>query len=220
MGEMTGAAVRFDERGLAPAVVQDAETGAVLMLGYMDAEALSRTIASGDVWFFSRSRQALWHKGETSGHFLRLVDLRLDCDGDALLVRARPAGPTCHTGQASCFFRGVDGEERGPVPERSALERLWAVIEGRRAEPEPGSYTNHLLDAGVDRIGRKIGEEAAETIIAAKNHTPQELAGEVADLLYHTLVLLAAEGVSLGAVHTELDRRHGAPRRHRDPAGA
>jgi phosphoribosyl-ATP pyrophosphohydrolase/phosphoribosyl-AMP cyclohydrolase len=215
--ELTPDHVRFDDCGLAPAVVQDAGDGTVLMVGYMNAEALARTLETGDVWFWSRSRAALWHKGETSGNYLRLVELRVDCDGDALLIRAAPAGPTCHTGERSCFSGHIasSATHAEPSPRRgTALDALWAVIEDRRAHPEPGSYTNHLLAAGVDRIGRKIGEEAAETIIAAKNHAPGELRAEVADLLYHTLVLLAAEGVALDDVYAELARRHGAPRRH------
>lgn len=219
MRELTPDDVRFDDRGLVPAVVQDARDGTVLMVGYLNAEALARTLATGDVWFWSRSRAVLWHKGETSGNYLRLVELRIDCDGDALLVRAAPAGPTCHTGERSCFFGHIPAGAAHPepaLPSATALDALWAVIEERRAHPESGSYTNHLLAAGVDRIGRKIGEEAAETIIAAKNHAPDELRAEAADLLYHMLVLLAAEGVALGDVYAELTRRHGAPRRHRE----
>lgn len=256
-------ALRYDDRGLAPAVVQDARDGTVLMLGYMNAEALARTMESGDVHFWSRSRGALWLKGETSGNYLRLVEIRVDCDGDALLVRALPEGPTCHTGERSCFSRRLPAqvshaeplataslagapappspidaapplhppartpasdspptETRPPGADSStALNRLWATIEARRAQPEPGSYTNHLLDAGIDRIGRKIGEESAETIIAAKNDSPLELGREVADLFYHALVLLAARGVSLPDVYAELDARHGAPRRHGQAKG-
>jgi phosphoribosyl-ATP pyrophosphohydrolase/phosphoribosyl-AMP cyclohydrolase len=219
MRELTPDDVRFDDRGLTPAVIQDAGDGAVLMVGYMNAEALARTLRTGDIWFWSRSRAELWHKGETSGNYLRLVDLRVDCDGDALLVRATPAGPTCHTGERSCFSGRISSDvaHTEPVPRpATALDALWAVIEERRAHPEAGSYTNHLLTNGVDRIGRKIGEEAAETIIAAKNHTPIELGKEIADLLYHTLVLMAAEGVSLHDVYAELASRHGAPRRHKE----
>lgn len=236
-------ALRYDARGLIPAVVQDAGDGTVLMLGYMNAEALTRTVESGDVHFWSRSRGALWLKGETSGNYLRLVEMRLDCDSDALLIRAMPEGPTCHTGERSCFSRqlpspavhpepltaapGVEAPASGaavveaPVSASpaTALDRLWATIEARQAHPEPGSYTNHLLDAGVDRIGRKIGEEAAETIIAAKNDSPLELSREAADLFYHTLVLLAARGVSLPDVYAELEARHGAPRRHGQAKG-
>jgi phosphoribosyl-AMP cyclohydrolase / phosphoribosyl-ATP pyrophosphohydrolase len=217
--EVGASAVRWDERGLVPAVVQDARDGTVLMLGYMNEEALSRTLERGEVWFWSRSRRELWHKGETSGNVLRLVEARLDCDGDTLLLRALPAGPTCHTGERSCFFTPLPAPvahlEPAP-PAAEVLARLFATIEARRARPEPGSYTNHLLDAGVDRIGRKIGEEAAETIIAAKNGSAPELAAEVADLFYHSLVLLASQGVSLDDVCAVLAAREGAPRRHKE----
>jgi phosphoribosyl-ATP pyrophosphohydrolase/phosphoribosyl-AMP cyclohydrolase len=216
MPELSVADVHFDERGLAPAVVQHAGDGTVLMLGYMNAESLARTLATGDLWFYSRSRGVLWHKGETSGHFLRLVELRLDCDGDTLLARAWPEGPTCHTGEPSCFSRHIPAPYAHPEPPltgAAVLEHLFAVIEERHANPEAGSYTNHLLAQGVDRIGRKIGEEAAEVIIAAKNNSPDELRREVADLLYHSLVLLAAQGVSLAEVCAELAAREGAPRR-------
>jgi phosphoribosyl-ATP pyrophosphohydrolase/phosphoribosyl-AMP cyclohydrolase len=217
LGEADLAAIRFGEDGLVPAVVQDAQDGTVLMVGYVNAEALAKTMDTGDVWFWSRSRQALWHKGETSGHYLRLVGLRLDCDGDALLVRARPEGPTCHTGARSCFSRTIASEHSHPEPASSGvgvLDAVFRTIEHRREHPEPGSYTNHLLSQGVDRIGRKIGEESAEVIIAAKNgHTP-ELAGEVADLFYHSLVLLAAQGVTLDDVCAVLAARQGGPRRH------
>ena len=211
--------VRFDDRGLVPAVVQDARDGAVLMLGFMNAEALARTLAGGDIWFWSRSRGALWHKGETSGHYLRLVEARLDCDGDALLLRALPEGPTCHTGERSCFAAQLPAPaaRAEPAPTGAAvLNALFAVVEERKANPEPGSYTNHLLKEGVDRIGRKIGEEAAEVIIAAKNDSPDELAREVADLLYHSLVLLSAQGVTLDDVCAELASRVGVPRRHKE----
>jgi phosphoribosyl-ATP pyrophosphohydrolase/phosphoribosyl-AMP cyclohydrolase len=211
--------VRFDDRGLVPAVVQDAVDGTVLMLGYMNKEALERTASSGSVWFWSRSRGELWHKGATSGNFLRTVEMRFDCDRDAVLVRALPDGPTCHTGARSCFAEPVPAT---PEPEELAprggetLEALFETIEGRRVKPEPGSYTNHLLSQGVDRIGRKIGEEAAEVIIAAKNGDARELTAEAADLFYHALVLMSAQGVTLDDVGAELQRREGAPRRHTD----
>ncbi len=210
-------AIRFGEDGLIPGIVQDAQDGAVLMVGYVNAEALAKTLDTGDVWFWSRSRRALWHKGETSGNYLRLVEIRLDCDGDALLFRARPEGPTCHTGDRSCFSRTIPTahSHTEPMPAGVAvLDAVFRTIEHRRGHPEPGSYTNHLLSQGVDRIGRKIGEESAEVIIAAKNGQAPELAGEVADLIYHSLVLLAAQGVSLDDVCAVLAARQGAPRRH------
>ncbi len=214
--EMT---VRFDDRGLVPAIVRDARHGDVLMLGFMNAEALARTMSSGDVWFWSRSRSHLWHKGDTSGNYLRVVELRLDCDADAVLVEALPEGPTCHTGSASCFTQPVPVENAQPTPTPSGgavLDALFRTIEQRRLNPEEGSYTNHLLTKGVDRIGRKIGEEAAEVIIAAKNGNAPEIAGEVADLFYHALVLLSERGLTLDDVGEALWRREGAPRRHKE----
>jgi phosphoribosyl-ATP pyrophosphohydrolase/phosphoribosyl-AMP cyclohydrolase len=202
--------VRFDDKGLIPAIVQHVRSGEVLMLGYMNEAALQRTLETGLVTFWSRSRGALWQKGTTSGHVLRLIELRQDCDGDALLVLAEPAGPTCHTGAPSCFHRALDGTPTAErVPPSSILTQLADVIAQRAAERPAGSYTTKLLDGGVDRIGKKIGEEAAEVIIAAKNAAPDELAWELADLLYHCLVLLAQQGVAPEAVWSELRRRHG-----------
>jgi phosphoribosyl-AMP cyclohydrolase / phosphoribosyl-ATP pyrophosphohydrolase len=200
--------VRWDANGLTPAIVQHAGNGTVLMLGYMNAEALARTLASGQVWFWSRSRQRLWMKGETSGHTLALVELRADCDGDALLVRALPAGPTCHTGQPSCFYRALDGAEAALPTTAGVLADVWATLEQRRREMPEGSYTTYLLREGVDKIGKKIGEEAAEVIIAAKNGEPVPLANEVADLFYHTLVLLLERGLPPEAVYRVLAARH------------
>jgi phosphoribosyl-ATP pyrophosphohydrolase/phosphoribosyl-AMP cyclohydrolase len=198
--------VRFDDNGLIPAIVQHARSGEVLMLGWMNEEALRRTVESKLVTFWSRSRQSLWRKGNV----LRLVELRQDCDGDALLVLAEPAGPTCHTGEPSCFHSMLDG---GPATSRlplaGILTQLSDVIAQRAAERPEGSYTVKLLDGGVDRIGKKIGEEAAEVIIAAKNNAPAELTWEMADLLYHSLVLLTQQGVPLETIWVELRRRHG-----------
>lgn len=201
----------FDANELIPAIVQHARSGEVLMLGYMNAEALRLTRETGEVTFYSRSRQALWRKGETSGNVLRLVELRQDCDGDALLVLAEPAGPTCHTGAPSCFFRDLDGEQQpARLPASGMLSRLADVIASRRDSSPDQSYTAKLLHGGVDRIGKKIGEEAAEVIIAAKNADPGELTYEMADLVYHSLVLLADRGVTPEAVWRELERRYSA----------
>jgi phosphoribosyl-ATP pyrophosphohydrolase/phosphoribosyl-AMP cyclohydrolase len=203
--------IQFDHNGLIPAIVQHARSGEVLMLGYMNAAALEQTRASGLVTFYSRSRQQLWTKGETSGNLLRVVALRQDCDGDALLVLAEPAGPTCHTGAPSCFFRDLAA---APQPERvpalSVIERLAERIAERRDSAPTESYTARLLHGGVDRIGKKIGEEAAEVIIAAKNSDPAELVYEMADLLYHSLVLLEARGVATTEIWHELERRYSA----------
>jgi len=207
---MTGNSIKFDASGLIPAIVQHARSGEVLMLGYMNEEALQQTLVSGMVTFWSRSRQALWRKGETSGNVLRLIEIRQDCDGDALLVLAEPAGPTCHTGRVSCFHRTLDGDVT-PVrmPQSVILTDLANIIAQRASAPKEGSYTTKMLAGGVDRIGKKIGEEAAEVIIAAKNGAPDEVAWEIADLMYHTLVLLQQQGMTIEAVWHELRRRHG-----------
>lgn len=199
----------FDVHGLIPAIVQHAHTGEVLMLGFMNDEALRATQSSGHVTFFSRSRQQLWTKGETSGHYLSLVEIRRDCDSDTLLVLALPNGPTCHTGAPSCFAWQLDGTPTASrVPALSMFGRLDALVNARKAHMPEGSYTTKLFVGGVDRIGKKIGEEAAEMIIAAKNDSATELTWETADFLYHALVLLANQGVPLDAVMAELERRH------------
>lgn len=200
--------LHFDQNGLIPAIVQHARSGAVLMLGYMNEEALRLTHETGLVTFWSRSRREIWQKGATSGNLLRLVAIRQDCDGDALLVLAEPAGPTCHTGQESCFHRTLAGEPQPtPTPPSSILARLSDLIRQRGADQPDGSYTAKLLRGGVDRIGKKIGEEAAEVIIAAKNASPAELTYEMADLIYHSLVLLESQGLPQDAVWGELERR-------------
>ncbi len=198
----------FNSDGLIPAIVQHARSGEVLMLGYMNEAALQQTRASGLVTFWSRSRGELWQKGVTSGNYLRLVALRQDCDGDALLVLAEPQGPTCHTGRPSCFHRDLEGEicpDR--VPYSMILTHLVDLIQTRSTGQPEGSYTVKLLQGGVDRIGKKIGEEAAEVIIAAKNASASELTYEMADLLYHALVLLQDQDVPLEVVWEELQRR-------------
>ncbi len=184
--------------GLLPAVVQDARTGAVLMLAWVNREALARTLETGETWFWSRSRQALWHKGETSGHTQRLVDVRIDCDGDAIVEQVVPSGPACHTGRPSCFYRTTDGQERpapGPV-----LSRLAAVIDERRRTMPEKSYTASLLRGGIEAIGAKVAEEAEEVVRAARTESDERLAEEAADVLYHLLVLLAARSVPLTRV--------------------
>ncbi|WP_038040246.1 bifunctional phosphoribosyl-AMP cyclohydrolase/phosphoribosyl-ATP diphosphatase HisIE [Thermorudis peleae] len=201
--------IRFNEQGLVPAIIQDVATRTVRMIGYMNAEAVQRTIETGFVHFWSRSRQRLWMKGETSGNVLELVELRADCDGDALLILVQPHGPTCHTGMTSCF----DGQPliQRPWPHSGSwvLDDVAAVIAERQASPREGSYTSYLFREGVDKIGKKIGEEAAEVIIAAKNGQPEPLANEVADLFYHVLVLLAAMNVPLLRVWDVLRQRRG-----------
>jgi len=211
--------IAFGGDGLVPAVIQDVHDGRVLMVAYMDAEALAATIVSGEVHFRSRSRGRLWRKGETSGNVLRLVALDVDCDGDALLVTADPVGPTCHRGTRSCFDPAAAPAER-TIQGFAWLEALWATIVSRAAERPAGSYTTTLLDGGVDAVARKVTEEATEVLMAAKDDaaaevagadrtgTRRELAGEAADLFYHALVLLAERDVRPAAVMATLEDRH------------
>ena len=202
--------MRFDEKGLIPAIVQHARSGEVLMLGYMNDAALRQTIETGLVTFWSRSRNELWQKGATSGNSLRLVELRQDCDGDALLVLVEPAGPTCHTGETSCFYQTTAPARVTTLAPPSAIVTRLADLIARRAVERPaGSYTTKLLNGGVDRIGKKVGEEATEVVIAAKNGSHDELRWEFADLIYHSLVLLAQQGLAPEAIWAELHRRHG-----------
>ena len=216
--KMTIDDVKFDERGLVPAIVQDAHTHSVLMLAYMNAESLRRTLETGETWFWSRSRAELWHKGETSGHIQRVVDAFVDCDGDALVVRVEPAGPACHTGQESCFHNLIQGaDHKTEEAEESAvaglgdlggvLNSLYALVETRKRERPEGSYTTYLFEQGLDKILKKLGEEASETIIAAKNDHRGALTKESCDLLYHLIVLLVERGVALTDVSDELARR-------------
>ncbi len=197
--------LRFDERGLIPAVVQDCDSGSVLMVAYMNRESLERTIATGEVHFWSRSRGALWRKGETSGNVLRLRAIVADCDRDCLLVRAEPAGPACHTGERSCFFEGLSGDSAPELGD--ALGRLARVIRERDHSRPEGSYTVELLTKGIPRIAQKVGEESTEVVIAATSRNPSELAEESADLLYHLLVLWQASGIAPTAVAAALERR-------------
>ena len=192
--------VRFDPDGLVPAVVQDARTREVLTLAYMNRESLARTLETGETWFWSRSRNELWHKGATSGNTQRVVSLTADCDNDAIVVLVEPAGPACHTGARSCF----EVPEAAPA---GLLNELYELIKSRQQERPQGSYTTYLFDKGLDKILKKVGEESAETIIAAKNDDPQQLVAETADLLYHLLVMLVARGVDLDEVRNELAQR-------------
>jgi len=194
--------IRFDEHGLIPAIVQNAQTREVLTLAYMNRESLARTIETKQTWFWSRSRQELWHKGATSGNTQEVVSLALDCDRDAIIVLVNPAGPACHTGAVSCFDVGAQPNALGPL-----LAELYALIEGRERERPSGSYTTYLFEEGLDKILKKLGEESAETIIAAKNEDAARLTAESADLVYHLLVLLVARGVSLTDIANELSSR-------------
>jgi phosphoribosyl-ATP pyrophosphohydrolase/phosphoribosyl-AMP cyclohydrolase len=198
--------IQFDQNGLVPCVVQDARTGEVLTLAYMNREALERTRATGETWFWSRARGELWHKGQTSGNVQRVEELRWDCDGDAVLALVEPAGPACHTGERTCFH---NGELEPPVP-AEALAVLERTIEQRRAERPDGSYTAELL-GDPPRIGDKLREESDEAARAAAEESDERLTAEAADVLYHLAVLLASRGVRLADAFAELnDRRRGA----------
>ena len=194
--------VRFDPNGLVPAIVQDARTREVLTLAYMNRESLVRTLETGETWFWSRSRNELWHKGATSGNTQRVVSVTSDCDNDAIVVLVEPAGPACHTGSRSCFDLELSEESYGGL-----LHELYEVIKTRQVERPEGSYTTYLFDKGLDKILKKVGEESAETIIAAKNDDAKQLVSETADLLYHLLVMLVARGVDLNEVRDELAQR-------------
>lgn len=214
-------AIRYGADGLVASVVQDAEDGRVLMVAWQDAEAVEATRRTGEAHFHSRSRGTLWRKGETSGHTLAVLSMELDCDADAILLQARPAGPTCHTGARSCFDETPNDAPTTPDPGPQGfawLEALWSTIDERARTRPPGSYTSRLLEGGVDAVARKVAEEATEVLMAAKDDavaersgTPRahaELAGELADLLYHALVLCAERGLEPREVVDTLRRRH------------
>ena len=199
--------VKFDRDGLVPAVVQDVASGEVLMVAYMNRESLVKTLETGQTHFWSRSRQQLWRKGETSGNTQAVKSIALDCDGDTLLVRAEQTGVACHTGNRSCFFRELNQSSEPIAGFAQVTGELARVIHDRKEKMPEGSYTTKLFSSGVDRILKKVGEEAGEVIIAAKNHNKGEIAWEVSDLFYHLLVLLEQEGVSLEDVAKELQGR-------------
>jgi phosphoribosyl-ATP pyrophosphohydrolase/phosphoribosyl-AMP cyclohydrolase len=209
--------LKFDDRGLVAVVAQEAGTGEVLMVAWADREALARTVETGRAHYWSRSRGELWQKGETSGHVQEVREVRVDCDGDAVLYRVAQTGPACHTGEGSCFHRRV--EEGGLAHAGGTghvLSRIEEIVRAREAERPEGSYTTYLFDKGVDKILKKLGEECAETIVAAKNPGTDELRSESADLLFHLLVLLRARGLPLADVYAELEGRFGAPPRDLD----
>jgi phosphoribosyl-AMP cyclohydrolase / phosphoribosyl-ATP pyrophosphohydrolase len=206
--------LKFDDQGLLPAVIQDWLDGTVLMLGYMNQEALSRTVTTKSVHFWSRSRRKLWEKGETSGHKLQVKDLFIDCDRDTILVKAHPIGPTCHTGERACFFsRFEEGSEAAGGKSAEAhggiLDSVLRIIATRKASPQPGSYTTKLFEGGHDKILKKVAEEAGEVLIAAKGGKREEIVYEVADLLFHTLMVLGYHDLSLHEVYDELGSRYG-----------
>jgi phosphoribosyl-ATP pyrophosphohydrolase/phosphoribosyl-AMP cyclohydrolase len=202
--------VQFDPDGLVPVVVQDSRNGDVLMVAWATREALAATRATGQAHFWSRSRRALWQKGESSGHVQRIEQIRLDCDGDTVLYRVTPAGPACHTGQPTCFSSAVradGGLDDGPDPGGHLLSRLAAMVRERATARPAESYTVSLLERGVPRIAKKVGEEAVEVVVAATAEDDARLASETADLLYHLLVLLTARGLAPEAVLDELKTR-------------
>lgn len=197
--------VKFDANGLICAIAQDYETGEVLMQAYMNAEALEKTLQTGYAHYFSRSRQKLWKKGETSGHTQKVISASFDCDRDCILLQIDQKGAACHTGSRSCFFDTVlTGEKSG----LTFLGELARIVKDRKEHPVEGSYTAYLFSRGVDKIAKKMGEEAVEVVIASKNEDKAELTHEISDLIYHLLVLMEEKGVSLSDLATELVRRH------------
>lgn len=205
---------KFDQQGLLPAVVQDWLDGTVLMLGYMNQEALAKTVATRTVHFWSRSRNKLWEKGETSDHKLHVKALFVDCDQDTVLVKAQPIGPTCHTGERACFFSRLD--EQGLVTGEKTRDAVGGILESvlrtilaRRANPQAGSYTTKLFEGGHDKILKKVAEEAGEVLLASKGGKKEEIVYEVADLFFHTLMVLGYHGLTLQDIYEELGRRFG-----------
>ncbi|MEC5424613.1 bifunctional phosphoribosyl-AMP cyclohydrolase/phosphoribosyl-ATP diphosphatase HisIE [Virgibacillus sp. C22-A2] len=195
----------FNEDGLIPAIVQNAETGEVLTLAYMNQESLGKTIQTDETWFFSRKRQKLWNKGETSGNKQAVKNITYDCDADSLLVQVEPLGPACHTGMDSCFHNSL---YKNSDISNNVFPQLITKIKERRAEPKQGSYTTYLFKEGIDKVLKKVGEEASEVIIGAKNNDKQEVIWEIADLSYHTLVLMEILDISIYDIKKELQARH------------
>ena len=199
------AKLKFDEKGLIPAIVVDSTTKKVLTLAYMNEESLKITMEEQKTCFFSRSRQQLWRKGETSGNYQKVVSITADCDSDALVVVVEPMGPACHTGEITCFHNPLwESEELREF----SLEQLMGMLAGRKVEKKEGSYTTYLFEKGLDKILKKVGEESTEVIVAAKNNDRRETVYEIADLCYHVMVLMIEMGISLKDVHEELASRH------------
>jgi phosphoribosyl-AMP cyclohydrolase / phosphoribosyl-ATP pyrophosphohydrolase len=214
MSQLINEAYKFDEQGLIPAIIQDWLDGTVLMLGYMNQEAITRTVATKSVHFWSRSRKQLWEKGETSGHKLQVKELFIDCDHDSILVKAQPVGPTCHTGARACFFSRID--EQGRIVQETTEDAGGGILEGvlrtimdRRRNPQSGSYTTKLFESGHDKVLKKVAEEAGEVLLASKGGKQEEIVYEVADLFFHTLMVLGYHDVSLHDVYQELGKRFG-----------
>lgn len=220
--------LKFDDKGLIPVVTQDVRTDEVLMVAYMNSEALDRTLETGKVHYWSRSRNKLWLKGETSGHFQFVRSVSLDCDGDTLLVKAEQKGAACHTGHHSCFFRKLDAtkaaegttavekeilsdvnpaEQTSSAAQTDVIQEVFNVVLDRKKNPKEGSYTNYLFEKGMDKILKKVGEESAEVIIASKNMDKKEITGEISDLFYHVFVLMVERGIDLDDIYNELKGR-------------
>lgn len=200
--------LKYDEKGLIPAIIQDYSSKEVLMLGYMNEESLKLTLETKRTWFFSRSRQKLWNKGETSGNFHVVKGAKYDCDQDTLLISVKPMGPTCHTGENSCFYSTLMEDESGNEEVSKVFDLLYERILNRKEEPIEGSYTKYLFEKGIDKILKKVGEETSEVIIASKNDDKEEIIYEVSDLIYHLLVLLAERKVSIKEIRGELYKRY------------
>ena len=203
--------VKLDEKGLVPAIAQNAESGEVLMLGYMSPGSMKRTLEGGDVWFYSRSRADLWHKGEVSGNYMHVKSVAVDCDGDTILLKVDPDGPICHTGNRTCFFTSVEELPEFEKPEGGSgvLEEIFSIVQDRKDEMPKGSYTSKLFDEGIERISQKVIEEAGEAAIAGVSGDREHVVSEVADLFFHSLVLLSAAGARPEDVWTELRARRG-----------
>lgn len=203
--------IKFDEAGLIPAIVQDVDTKEVLMVAYMNEETLKQTVETKKATFWSRSRQEVWVKGATSGNFLNVLEIRVDCDQDALVVLVKPEGTACHTGERSCFYRKIEDEkivdDKQSKDASYVLNELISVAQDRKVNPQPGSYTNYLFDKGEDKILKKVGEEAAEVVIAGKNRSAEEISYETADLLYHLSVMLVDNDMTWQNVFEELEKR-------------
>ncbi|MFH5881712.1 bifunctional phosphoribosyl-AMP cyclohydrolase/phosphoribosyl-ATP diphosphatase HisIE [Liberiplasma polymorphum] len=198
--------LKFNDAGLIPVITQDAYTNEVLMLAYMNIEAVNKTLTEKIAYYFSRSRKTLWKKGETSGHIQYVKSFAYDCDADTILIKVKQVGVACHTGEKSCFFNTVLNNEEN---ERPLLESLYDTIKERKENPKEGSYTNYLFKEGLDKILKKVGEETSEIIIAAKNDSQAELVYEISDLVYHILVLMVNEGTTLDLIERELSKRRG-----------
>lgn len=203
--------LKFDEKGLIPAIAQHYVSNKVLMVAYMNKEAVEKTVESKNATFYSRSRNCIWVKGETSGNILHVKNMYVDCDADCLILKVQPDGPACHTGNETCFYREISGDEMTEARDLAnagILEDVYKVVVNRKEHPKEGSYTNYLLDKGIDKILKKVGEETSEVIIGAKNPGTGEIRYEIADLLYHLSVLMVDKGLTWGEVYDELASRY------------